>query len=173
MLKAGVKTHIWNLSHLNNKSFFRIQGDCKHSQQKQPWAKVKLKATHFKILASFSSLDEEEKFIEKITQVARSGKKVTVIVCYDDFNPYKKLRSEIDEEQHFLFNHLRNQFAIERNITMEFVYIWDVLEILTQLAKDNANTFVFDFSFNDRSDEEKMAEYVESFSLPEVNSSMP
>ena len=48
-----------------------------------------------------------------------------------------------------------------------------MLELLTQLAKDNVNTFVLDFSFNDRSDEEKMAEYVESFSLPEVNSSMP
>ena len=90
------------------------------------------------------------------------------MVCYDDFNPYKNLRSEIDEEQHFLFNRLRKQFASQRNITLEFVYVWDVLELLPQLIKDNVNTFIIDFTFNDRSDDNKMTEYVKSYSVPKV-----
>ena len=91
-----------------------------------------------------------------------------MIVCYDDFNPYKNLRSDIDEEQHFLFDHLRKQFTQEKNITLEFVYVWDVLELLPQLAKDNVNTFIFDFTFNDRLDDNKMTEYVKSYSVPKV-----
>ena len=91
-----------------------------------------------------------------------------MIVCYDDFNPVKKLRSEIDEDQHFLFHHLRNQFARLSNITLEFVYIWEVLELFPQLMRDNAATFVFDFSFKDRSDEKTTADYVKSFTRPEV-----
>ena len=93
---------------------------------------------------------------------------VTVIVCYDDFNPYKNLRSEIDEEQHFHFNYLQNQFVQKRNITLELVYVWDVLELLPQLAKDNVNTFVIDFTFNDQSNENQIKGYVKSFSVPEV-----
>ena len=107
-------------------------------------------------------------FIDKILKLSDNGKEVTVIVSYDDFNPFKKLRSEIDEDQHFLFNHLRNQFARTKNITLEFVNVWDVLELLPQLTADNVNIFIFDFTFNDRSAESKMAEYVQSFSLPEV-----
>ena len=111
---------------------------------------------------------EEDVFIQKINDLSSSDHEVTVMVCYDDFNPYKNLRSEIDEEQHFLFNRLRKQFASQRNITLEFVYVWDVLELLPQLAEDNVNTFIFDFTFNDRSDDNKMTEYVKSYSVPKV-----
>ena len=112
---------------------------------------------------------EEDLFMQKIRKLSTNGKDVTVIVCYDDYNPFKKLRSEIDEDQHFLFNHLRNQFAEERNITLEFAYVWDVLELLQHLTADNVNTFVFDFTFNDRSDWDKIAGYLKSFSLPNVS----
>ena len=108
-------------------------------------------------------------FIQKITQLARSDKKVTVVVCYDDFNQYKKIRSDIDEDQHFLFNDLRKQFTQEKNITLEFVYIRDVLDLLLQFTKDNVNTFIFDFTFNDGSDEAKTADYARLFSLPDVS----
>ena len=107
--------------------------------------------------------------MQEIRKLSTNGKDVTVIVCYDDYNPFKKLRSEIDEDQHFLFNHLRNQFAEERNITLEFAYVWDVLELLQHLTADNVNTFVFDFTFNDRSDWDKIAGYLKSFSLPYVS----
>ena len=115
------------------------------------------------------TLGEEDLFMQKIRKLSTKGHDVTVIVCYDDYNPFKKLRSEIDEDQHFLFNHLRNQFAEERNITLEFAYVWDVLELLQHLTADNVNTFVFDFTFNDRSDWDKIAGYLKSFSLPYVS----
>ena len=102
-------------------------------------------------------------------EVSKSGEETTVIVCYDDFTPFKRLRTEIDGDQHFLFNQLRNQFVEMRSITLEFLYIWDLLELLPQLAKDKVNTFILDFSLNDRSDEEKLAEYAKTFSLPRVS----
>ena len=89
-------------------------------------------------------------------ELLKTGKEVTVIVCYDDFNQFTKVRTEIDEDQHFLFNHIRKQFAEERNITVEFVYVKELMEFLPQLRRDNINTFVFEFTFNDRSAENKM-----------------
>ena len=79
-----------------------------------------------------------------------------MIVCFDDFNPFKNVRSDIDEDQHFLCQQIKIQCALERNIGVNFVYVWDVLEMLPQLTRDNVNIIVFNFTFNDRSAENKM-----------------
>ena len=92
-----------------------------------------------------------------------------MIVCYDDFNQFTKVQTEIDEDQHFLFNHIRKQFAEERNITVEFVYVKELMEFLPQLRRDNINTFVFEFTFNDRSDDSKLNDSIDFFSQIQVN----
>ena len=111
--------------------------------------------------------ETEELFIKNIHKLS-DQEEVNVIVCCDDFNPFKNLRSEMDEEQHFLFNHLKKIFAQKKNITMEFVYIWELMELLIPMASDNANIFVWNFTFNDRSDHEEMVGNIKSFTIPQV-----
>lgn len=107
--------------------------------------------------------------MSKIKELTSRGLRVTLIVCYDDYNPYKNLRSEIDEDQHFLFCDLKNQLVNERNVTLEFIYVWDVLHVLPQLIQDNVNLFLLDFTINDRSDEQKILHYIDCFSFSKVS----
>ena len=116
----------------------------------------------------FLYVDQEELFLAKAKRLSKEGKSVTLIVCYDDYNPYKKLRSEIDEDQHFLFDHLRNQVAQQENIALEFVYVWNLIEYVPQLTANEINTFVFEFTFLDSTSEEKIEEYTNSIDIPEV-----
>ena len=99
------------------------------------------------------------------------GEEVVLVLCYDDFNAIKRVRTEIDESQHFLFCDVRARMLQVDKTSLEFIYVWDAVEYILELMDENLNVFVFEFSFLHQSKgmQSRITRHADLLKIPQVN----
>ena len=101
--------------------------------------------------------------MEKALKLAATRQKVAFLLCYDTFDPIKDEHADVKEEDHFLFQALKQKF-IKSNVQLEFVNIRNVMRRVGELIQEEFHIFADEYSFAGRKYDPKMREEVNQVS---------